>query len=282
MFSARNIILGVLITILSISCSNSVGNNNSKESIEYDTAAIINNSEQDSLKSDINKTENILEGIWYANYPEDTLWTRYGTLEFDFNEHTYHAYNGCNHLSSEFSYRRNKIIFEDGTSTMMGCDNEGIFGIPDFNVALDIRKVRKWNSEGFEIGNSKDLSIVLLKEGKWMLKGKWLISSINNHNIEDKDVTVTFDIEKNMMKILNSNSQTEIPFKSAKGSNLSFSPVLDNGNYSINKKDLLTALKSIVKFTPQAGNTGTSVIIRLQNEKNDTLIELTRSTVSSQ
>ena len=214
----------------------------------------------------IKYNDNLLSGTWYFANSENSLWTEFGTLTFDIKTHQYRSYDGCNRGMGDYYYSGKNIIFRGGSITAMFCDCVG-FGIPVYEMPLSIDKVNFKDSYGVRIGGNERFSMILRREGGWMLEGLWTIKIINEKENGWEDIIVCFNTNSKTVFLRKGNIEVALPFINYNGTNIKFI-MNDVNKEALNSlsPDFESLFKSIVKFTPTSNNNGCSVWLKFENK----------------
>ena len=222
--------------------------------------------------------DSLLDGDWFVVYPEDSIWTIYGSLAFDIQNHRYHTYNGCNHMSGDYYYRGKYIIFRDAPSTLMFCPNSGIYGVPaaDEPVSVDKVKFEESYSVRMRINTTIPYGCDLRRKGKWMLEGLWTVKNVDSD--ETEEFTLNFDTKSNIVYLQKCNSKVAIPFVYGNEPELSFL-MNDISNEAIDAiyPGIKSLLESVVGFSAVPRDGGGSVGIELKDEDRKIICFLERT-----
>lgn len=171
--------------------------------------------------------DSFLEGEWLC--PNVTVthnsegnitheWIGAGSMTFDTKNKEVHLYDGCNHSTTDYTLSPDSVLsYSDGNLwTQMACPCSAYPGGKG-----KLRRLVKDGTEGIEFND--DWEAILLRPGRWFLRGEWELDRLQNEEIEVSDITFNFNLNKNLVILSESGGATfTLPFSTGQDCSISF------------------------------------------------------------
>lgn len=205
--------------------------------------------------------DSFLEGEWLC--PKVTVihnsdgsitheWTGAGAMTFDTKNKKVYLYNGCNYSTGYYSLSFDSVLnyTTDGMSTELYCSCSTSSGGKG-----RIRRLIKDETDGFEFNDvSKTL---MLRPGRWFLRGDWELARLQNEEIEVPDITVGFNLKKGLVTLSESGGATfTLPFSTGPDCSISFdTSVLKDSTAKLNNtwRELIDSLNKTTLYKISSG-----------------------------
>ena len=213
--------------------------------------------------------DSFLEGKWLC--PNVTIkhnsdgnitheWIGAGAMTFDTKNKKVHLYDGCNYSSADYTVWPDSVLTYtgDGMWTEIYCPCSTTPGGEG-----KIRRLVKDDTEGIEL-NDGVLKTLLLRPGRWFLRGEWGLDRLQNEEIEGSDITVTFNLEKNLVTLTESGVATfTLPFSTGPDCSISFNiSVLEHSPTKLNNtwREISDLLNKTTHYQISAGGGHCSIV----------------------
>lgn len=213
--------------------------------------------------------DSFLEGQWLC--PKVTFehssdgnttheWIGAGSMTFDTKNKKVHLYDGCNHSRADYTLSTDSVL----TYTNLGPWTEKFCPyIASPGGEGKIRRLVEDDTEGFELDNG-GWKTLLLRPGRWFLRGDWELDKLQNEEIEISDITVSFNLKNNLVTLSESGGATfTLPFSTGPDCSISFniSALKDSStNFNNTWRELSDLLNQTTHYRISAEGGGCSIV----------------------
>lgn len=197
-----------------------------------------------------------------------------GGMDFDIKKKQVYIDDGCNSSTADYSLWSDSVLtcHGDGMWTELYCQCHASWGGEG-----KIRRFVEDDTEGIELDNGVSKTL-LIRPGRWFLRGDWDLAFLQNEDIQVSDITVSFNLMKNLVTLSEPGVATySLPFSTGPNCSISFDiTALKDLSTKLNNtwRQLPDLLKETTHYEISAG--GCSCVIIFYNKSDNFLFKLIR------